>query len=116
MAAKNRVISGEYKGEVVIKVFMEDKIRVGDFDSNIFIDKTTVEEYQLITEENRKSGTSAILRGAAGAAILGPVGLLAGLSAKTEGINTVAILWKNGKRSLIEVDNKIYKKIVECMF
>ena len=69
-----------------------------------------------------KSGTSAILRGAAGAALLGPVGILAGLTAKNKGIYTVAIQWKpdlNGNdrgRSLIEIDEQAYKLLVKSMF
>ena len=80
------------------------------------IRKFFVEDYELITEEKMKSGTSAILRGTAGIALLGGVGILAGLTAKTKGIYTVAILWKDGDKSLIEIDEKLYKILVKSMF
>ena len=70
----------------------------------------------MLTEEKVKSGTSAVFRGAVGAAVLGPVGLLAGLSARNKGIYSVAILWKDGKKSLLEVDDRLYKLIVKNMF
>lgn len=63
-----------------------------------------------------KSGTSAILRGMAGVTLFGGVGILAGLSAKHKGIYTIAIQWKDGKKSLIEIDDKLYKKFVAEMF
>ena len=48
--------------------------------------------------------------------MLGPVGLLAGLSAKNKGIYTVAIKFKDGKNSLLEVDDKFYKALIKTMF
>lgn len=118
MGAKNKVISGAYQGYFVNAGSLGGEPHVnGAFGAdNHNINKRTVEMYELITEEKVKSASSAILRGAAGAALLGPVGLLAGLSAKNKGINTVAILWSDGKRSLIEVDDKVYKSIVRIMF
>ena len=48
---------------------------------------------------------------------LGPVGMLAGgLSAKNKGIYQVAIRFKDGQQSLVEVDDKIYKAIVKNCF
>ena len=49
-------------------------------------------------------------------ALLGGVGILAGLSAKNKGIFTIAIQWKDGKKSLIEIDDKLYKKFINEMF
>ncbi len=77
----------------------------------------TVESYELITDEHRKSAKSGIARGLVGGALLGPVGILAGgMSAKSKGIYQVAIQFKDGKRSLLEVDDKIYKAIIQACF
>ena len=82
---------------------------------NLFI--STVDSYELITDEHRKSAASGIARGLVAGALVGPVGLLAGgLSAKTKGIYQVAIQFKDGKRSLVEVDDKVYKAIVRACF
>ncbi len=77
----------------------------------------TVESYELITDEHRKSAKSGIARGLVGGALLGPIGILAGgMSAKSKGIYQVAIQFKDGKRSLLEVDDKIYKAIIQACF
>lgn len=55
-------------------------------------------------------------RGLVGGALLGPVGLLAGLSAKNKGTHTLVIEFKDGKKSLIEVNEKIYKLLMQKMF
>ena len=80
------------------------------------INKSTVDSYELIGEETQTSATSAVARGAIGAALLGPVGIAAALSAKQKGLHTVAIQFKDGKRSLIQIDGDIYKSLVENLF
>lgn len=116
--AKNKVIAGEYLGCNLNGAFGIVTIICGFKPSkNIDINKTTVDSYELITDEHRKSAASGVARGIVGGALLGPVGLLAGgLSAKNKGIYQIAIQFKDGKRSLIEVDDKIYKSILKSCF
>lgn len=112
-SAKNKVVAGDLLGETVSAWWPSGKeVYVGGKS----ISKKNVETYEVLTEEKVKSGTSAVFRGAVGAAVLGPVGLLAGLSARNKGIYSVAILWKDGKKSLLEVDDRLYKLIVKSMF
>lgn len=111
--AQNKVIKGKYNNK---KIFSNSEFLTFYEVGTDPIRKPYVSEYELITEEKMKSGTSAILRGAAGMALLGGVGVLAGLTAKTKGIYTIAILWKDGERSLIEIDEKLYKVLVKSMF
>ena len=108
--AKNMVVAGDYNGSSVSKVM--DNVMIGA----IFADKKTVEAYEVITEEHRTSLVSGIARGLVGGAILGPVGLLAGLTAKNKDTYNVAVMWKNGKKSLIEIDDKIYKALIKKLF
>ncbi|MFW5631426.1 MAG: hypothetical protein ACOCNB_11720 [Acetivibrio ethanolgignens] len=113
--AKNAVIAGDYLGKgivggvkpgIVIKLLKQ-----------IDLNHETVETYEVITDEHRKSAASGVARGLVGGALLGPVGMLAGsLSAKSNGIYQVAIQFKDGKKSLIEVDDKTYKAIVKQCF
>lgn len=109
--AQNKVIAGSYEGNSILYNWGTPKMALG-----ISLDKTTIDAYELVTAEKMKSGSSAIIRGAIGGAVLGPVGLLAAVTAKNNGINTVAIAWKNGLKSLIEIDDKIYKALVKEMF
>lgn len=44
------------------------------------------------------------------------VGLLAGLSAKKKGVYIIALEFKDGKKSLLEVDDKIYKALLKKLF
>ena len=142
---KNTVVAGDYKEGFVrmdIKVTKDNKIYIvkprGFFagigvlflaictvgislfftsrNRKIQINKNTVDSYELIGEESQTSATSAVARGAVGAALLGPVGLAAALSAKKKGLHTVALQFKDGKRSLLEIDSNIYKSLVQILF
>lgn len=116
--AKNMVTAGEYSGKGIAILGGAPQILLGNkWTENVLLDKFSVETYDLITEETRKSAASGVARGAVGGALLGPVGMLAGgLSAKNKGAYTLAIQFKDGKKSLIEVDEKVYKSIVRSMF
>lgn len=115
--AKNMVIAGDYINQPVSSFLGVVSIEKGFGKERTGISKDTVENYELITDEHRKSAKSGIARGIVGGALLGPVGMLAGgISAKNKGIYTIAIAFKSGKRSLIEVDDKVYKAIVTSCF
>ena len=55
------------------------------------------------------------MSGAIGGALLGPVGLLAGMP-KIVGINLVAVKMKDGKNFLMEIDDKIYRALIQTIF
>lgn len=116
MGAKNKVIAGDYVGNIVGQALGQPYISTG-FAKSIQLNSTTVESYELITDEHRKSAKSGIARGLVGGALLGPVGMLAGgVSGKSKGIYQLALQFKDSKRSLIEVDDKIYKAIIKSCF
>lgn len=115
MGAKNKVIAGDYENHYVA-AGLGTVILGWNFKTTAHINKNTVESYDVVTEEKVKSASSAITRGAVGAFLLGPVGLLAGASAKNKGVYVVAVFFKDGKKSLLEVDEKIYKCILKALF
>lgn len=116
MGAKNKVIAGDYLGKGLILGMGKPSLVVG-FGKNYYLTKDVVESYELITDEHRKSAASGVARGLVGGALLGPVGLLAGgMSAKNKGVYQVAIQFKDGKKSLLEVDDKMYKALVRTLF
>lgn len=80
------------------------------------LDKTTIESYEVITEDVRKSAASGIARGAVGAAFLGPIGLLAGVSAKNKSDYTVAVQFKDGSNDLLQLNKKEYEHLLKVMF
>jgi len=116
MAAKNKVIAGDYNGKNIRSAFGKAKIST-NFINSLSLDKNSVASYEVITDDHRKSMASGISRGIAGNLLLGPVGMIAGtLSAKSKSVYMVAVLFKSGKNSLLEVDEKIYKQIVKHCF
>ena len=118
MGAKNMVIAGDYINKGVGGNANIVFISMGFGLKNMLqLDKSTVESYEVITEETSKSAASGVVRGAVGAALLGPIGLLAGgLSAKNKGALTIALRFKDGKNSLLEIDDKKYKVLIRNLF
>ena len=119
MAAKNKVIAGDYeKKQIALELTLSGQkayIQAGLI-KKVYLDRNTVESYEVVDESSRKSAASAVGRAAVGSFFLGPVGLAAALSAKSNGIHIIAIQFKDGRRSLLEVDDKIYKAIITKVF
>ncbi|MDE6762585.1 MAG: hypothetical protein K2J73_02770 [Oscillospiraceae bacterium] len=106
----NKVIAGYLEGE---------SVRIGNglvLIGSEAVAKWTVESYEVVSEEKNISLASGLLRGAAGKIILGPWGVLAALTAKKKGAYSIALHWKNGKKSLLETDEKVYKAILKNLF
>ena len=122
MGTKNTVTAGDYKGgrvELKVKFTKNNEvviIKPGFIGGKVPIDTQHVASYEVIDTESRTSATSAVARGAIGAALLGPIGIAAALSAKKKGLHTIAIQFKDGKNSMIEVDNEIYKTLIQNLF
>ena len=111
----NMVIAGDYKGAGIAVGHNSIKICKGFKRTNLTRDM--VKSYEVITEEHRKSAASGIVRGLVGGALLGGVGLVAGaVSAKNKGTYQVAIQFKDGKKSLLQLDDKAYKTLVKILF
>ena len=108
--SKNKVIAGFHSGD---SVMLSGGLVLIGTDAAA---KWTVEDYELVSGEKSVSLTSGLVRGVAGRLLLGPWGTLAALTAKKTGVYTVALKWKNGKRSLLELDDKTYKAIVKSLF
>lgn len=134
--AKNMVIAGEYEGntvQIITKTVKKSrwvkgteklpsiilKVKGFNFDKWERVDLTSenVEAYELLSDSHEKSAASGIARGIIGGAMFGAAGVIAGsASAKTKGIYNVAVQFKDGKKSLLEVDENTYNEIVRCCF
>ena len=114
--ARNIVIAGDYeKKRISISWAGTAYINLAFLDK-LYLNKDTIESYEVIDESKRKSVGSAITRGAIGTFFLGPIGLLAAASAKNKGDFLISIQFKDGKRSLLEVEECLYKAIVTKCF
>ena len=65
--------------------------------------KKNLSSYEIISNESKVKTSSAIKRGLIGTALLGPVGLLAGMSAQKKNEITIALYWIDGKKSVIKL-------------
>ena len=116
----SKVIAGDYMGHGVIVDGVELAIVIKQtFTSceKLTLNKSTVLEYEVLDQKTRKSASSAVGRAFLGSVVLGPVGLFAGLSAKskTTGVQ-IAIEFKDGGRSLIELSGKHYERFLKTVF
>lgn len=89
MSAKNRVINGDYAGSQIVGGGAVNAAIALGFIKQLRLNSTTVESYE-------------VLGGTAGA--------------MSKNGYQVKILFKDGKKSLLEVDEKIYKAIVQACF
>lgn len=116
--ASNSIIAGDYAGKSILiekgKPYIRENID-GKWE-NLYFNKQYVDSYEFLDSTTQKSAASAVGRAALGAVFLGPVGLLAGVTAKSKGTHTIAIFWKDGKHSLLEVDDKLKKAIITQLF
>lgn len=80
MAATNKVLSGMYEGCPIC--FSVGRKYVSIRTHNLDINSTNCKSYELLNVDSKTSATSAVGRAALGAAILGPVGLVVGITAK----------------------------------
>ena len=111
----NVIQAGEYEGFIIMQKHggLWCTKGVGGF----LIDKSTVQAYEDISTESSKSLSSGIARGLIGGAMLGGVGAVAGaVSAKSKNTYSVAVEWRNGKKSLLELDGANHKLFLKKIF
>ena len=114
--ARNMLIEGDYKNRAVMAPTGRPYNSTG-FMKKLYLNKETVDTYEVLNSESQKSMSSGIMRGLIGGAILGPVGALAGgVSAKNKNTYLVAVQFKDGKRSLLELEGVLYQALVQKLF
>lgn len=111
------VAGGDYKNNVIL--FKKDQAYIairsfGGFEKErIYLNKDTIERYEIIGEDTSKNMGSSFVKGAIGSVVLGPVGMVAGALAGSNNTNaTLAIYFKDGKKSLIKVNESAYQSII----
>ncbi len=114
--ASNIVIDGEFKGKSIVCVYGRVCIVVKNAvlgkRKDVYLDYNTVASYRLIDQSSDVSMTSALTRSIVGQAIAGDAGGLAGaMSAKVHDTDVVFITYRDGRKSLIEIDKTAY----ECL-
>jgi hypothetical protein len=81
------------------------------------IEPSEIEELEVASEETVKRIGGAVGWGLAGVAVLGPVGLLAGLLAGGKGKDvTFVCKLKDGRRFLATAPSKVYNQMLSVLF
>ena len=112
----NTVLAGDYSGLISFKgdkkglLITENKFFGA---KKTFINKTTVDHYELVMQEGNSSMGSGVARGAVGAALFGGIGAN---SAKKNSDYTVSIIFKDGTKALCSLDADNYKALVRIMY
>lgn len=119
MGVSNTIIAGDYKGYIDYKNAKKGLYIYGAFGlgKKTFINKETVDRYEVINEEQHTSFASGVARGVVGAMAFGGIGAIAGAaSAKKKTHHSVSIFFKDGTKCLCELDDDMYKKLVQVMY
>ena len=114
----SKVIAGDYKGNsILVEPGTVYLAILHGWNKSLLLSKDNIKEYEIMDEKTRKSASSAVGRAFVGSVVLGPLGLVAGLSAKSKTrCVQIAIEFKDGCRSLIELNGKHYKRFLKTMF
>lgn len=113
---KGAVLEGKLKGKRIVSGLGFVVIATG-FISSVKLTNENIKNYELITDEHRKSAASGIARGLVGGALLGPVGMIGGaLSGKNKDTYMVALEWADGEKSLVELDGIGYKELTRLRY
>ena len=103
----NKIIGGEYdRGLINSRLQIIRGARKWDLDNK------TVSKFEVINSDCVKSLGTAIGRGVVGGVVLGPLGMLGGaISGKNKKSYMVKIYYLNGRFSIAEVNQKIFKQM-----
>ena len=116
MGARNISFAGAYEGKSVFGGFgfKCPVISIG-FLKNIDLNSETVEAYQVAKAESHNDSLSNVARSAIGYALIGPIGLLAGVSADIgSGLNLALVQFKDGQECVLEINDEILAQLVKA--
>lgn len=99
------VINGEYKGWG-IKTTLRGQVVAQRWSQKVVFDDTTIESYEVI---DKSEGKSSLGKTIGLGAVFGVAGALAGANSKKGGATTIKIVWKDGEKSIIELDPQTYR-------
>ena len=112
--AQNKVIAGDYCGEAVRSVLGEVSISISS-DHALFLSNETVDSYEMVIDEYIENAPECINSKLMGNAL--PDCVIERLawvkSAKNKRIQYVALQFKDGKKSLLEVDRSLCTVLIK---
>ena len=113
---KNKVISGDYLGQTVIRGYGKGFYFVKRLSKTSFV-KSDVASYELIDNINKASIWSTFIHGYVGHLVFGMPGLATGILASFKNKEYLfSLSFKDGKRSLLSIDRKTYEYLLKVLF
>jgi len=116
IVAKNKVTAGDFLNK---KIYIKSHYAyiANGHNQLIYLTSETVESYEIVMEEHQNSSSYSAARGLTGGVILGPIGLALGAKTPSKnGIYQVAVQFKDGRRSLLELNDNLYKALIKGCF
>jgi len=117
MAARNKVIAGDFKEKFVVDWLNRNSLAIRlDFwgTQRYHINDDTVESFTVTGRNYKGKMAMSLLRATVGGIVAGPIGLLAGAIYKNDDcVCIIDIQFEDGKTSVIEVDNAVYKQLAK---
>lgn len=113
---KYRVVAGDYENWDVVcygsSVYFMSGLK------KVKLDRTTVTKTEVIDDVTKHSFWRSLVAGGVGKAVFGTVGALAGVASTLRGKQSllIAIDFADGKRSLIETDEKAQRMLMKALF
>ena len=101
----SQVLNGAYKG-YGIRTTLNGKVLIQKWKEKVYLDDTTIKSYEIM---DKSEGKSSVAKTIGLGAIFGMAGALAGANSKKGGKTTIKITWKNGDKSIIELDKDTFK-------
>lgn len=119
MAVSNIITAGDYKGYIDYKNKKKGLYIYGAFGlgKKTFINKETVDHYEVIGEEQHQSFGSGVARATIGGVLFGVGGAVAGAaSGKKKGLHTVSVVFKDGTKFMCNLDDLMFKHLIETLY
>ena len=115
---KNIVIKGDYKNYYLSMHKDIDKLILEGINDNIEISKNIICDYNIKYIDFKRDIIDIVVRIIIGVFLIGPMGVLSGFIANKNFISyrLISIEFKNGNKSLVEIDNRTFKYFVQKVY
>ena len=120
MTVVNHASVGDHKGMIKFKnwkkgLYIDESTM---FKKKLtFINKETVDSYELMMNESETTKKGALTKGVLGGAVFGLGGAIAGgTSSKKQSKYMVSIVFKDGTKALCEMDAQTYEVLLKLMY
>lgn len=113
--AKNKVVAGDYEGWDVVCSF--GKFYFMKRLDRRPLDRVNVSRYEVVDARTGSGFWGSAIRGLAANAVFGGVGAYAAMSSSaSKRAILVSVEFFNGERSLIEIDEPTYSKMLKALY